>query len=75
MPINVSVIEANFENGAIVSPKTLVAMGVVSSLRKKSPLIKILGTGVLTKKVTIEGCMISASAQLKVETAGGKVLK
>ena len=73
MPINVSVIEANFENGATVNPRALVALGVVSSFRKKAPVIKILGTGILTKKVTIEGCIISASAKIKVETAGGKV--
>jgi large subunit ribosomal protein L15 len=74
MPINVSVIEANFEAGATISPRTLVTAGVVSTFRKRVPVIKILGTGELTKKVTIEGCMVSESAKAKVEKAGGKVI-
>ena len=74
MPINLSVIESNFENGATVSPNTIVALGLVSTFRKKAPVIKILGTGTLTKKVTISGCTISASAKTKVEQVGGKVI-
>lgn len=75
MPINLSVIEANFEVGATVSPRSLVNAGVVSTMRKRVPVVKILGTGTLTKKVTIEGCSISASAEAKVVAAGGKVVK
>lgn len=74
MPINLSLIETHYENGGTVSPRSLVNLGLVSSFRKKVPIIKILGTGTLTKKVTIEGCAISESAKAKVETAGGKVI-
>ena len=75
MPINLSVIEANFEAGATVSPRSLVTLKLVNTRRKRVPVVKILGTGTLTKKVTIEGCMISASAEAKVVAAGGKVTK
>ena len=74
MPINVSVIEANFEAGDTVSPRSLVNAGVISTFRKRVPIVKILGTGELTKKVTIEGCAVSESAKAKVEKAGGKVI-
>ncbi len=74
MPINVSVIEAHFEAGATVSPRSLVNAGVISTFRKRVPVIKILGTGELTKKVTIEGCAVSETAKAKVEKAGGKVI-
>ena len=75
VPVNVAVLEAKFETGAIVSPKTLIASGVVSSVRKRFPVIKILGTGDLTKKVKVEGCIVSKSAQIKIEKAGGSVTK
>lgn len=71
--VNVSALEAGFDNGADVSPKTLVAAGIISSLRKRSPLIKILGTGELKKKLKITGCSVSASAKEKIEKAGGSV--
>ncbi len=71
--VNVSVLETAFKAGDVVSPKTLVAAGVISSVRKKSPLVKILGTGELTKKLTVEGCQVSASAKAKIEKAGGSV--
>ena len=75
MPINLSVIEANFTAGETVSPSSLVAKKLVNTRRKRVPVVKILGTGTLTKKVTIEGCMISASAEAAVVAAGGKVTK
>lgn len=73
VPVNVSVLEAAFAAGDVVSPKTLVIAGVISTKRKKAPMVKILGTGDLTKKLTIEGCTVSKSAQEKIEKAGGSV--
>lgn len=73
--VNLVKLEANFEAGAVVSPKTLVAKGVVSAVSKKAPMVKILATGEITKKLTIEGCLVSAAAQAKIEKAGGKVSK
>jgi len=71
--VNLSRLEAAFENGAVVSPKTLVAAGVITTIRKKAPTVKILGTGEITKKVSVEGCEASASAKAKIEKAGGSV--
>ena len=72
--VNVAALETACESGAKVDPKTLVTLGVVPSRRKKAPLVKILGNGDLTKKLTISGCQVSASAQKKIEAAGGSVL-
>jgi len=71
--VNLHKLEASFENGAIVSPKTLVAAGVVPAVRKRASKIKILATGELTKKLVIEGCTVSGAAKIKIEQAGGKV--
>lgn len=72
--VNVSALETAFKSGDTVSPKTLVAAGVVETVRKKAPKVKILATGELTKALTIEGCEVSATAKAKIEKAGGKVL-
>lgn len=74
-PINLKTIENNFSNGEVVSPKTLVSKGIIDTYKGKNISIKILGTGSLTKKVTIKNCVLSKTAQTQVEKAGGTVLK
>ncbi len=70
--INVAALET-LESGATVSPKTLVAAGIVATRRKKAPAVKILGNGDLTKKLTVSDCAVSKTAQAKIEQAGGSV--
>ncbi len=74
-PVNLTRLEANFIDGEVVSPKTLVNKGVVSTVSRRAPMVKILATGEITKKLTIEGCQISEAAQAKIEKAGGTVSK
>ena len=57
------------EDGAEVTFETLVAAGLVA---KKFDGVRILGTGELTKKLTVKVAGISASAKEKIEAAGGK---
>ena len=71
--VNVAAIEAAFEAKAEVTPKTLVAAGVISNRRGKAPKVKVLGNGEIAKAVTVTGCAVSKSAQEKIEKAGGKV--
>lgn len=71
-PINVSVLE-QFENGATVNPSALIAAGAVTARQAGKGGIKILATGELTKKLTLEGFTISTSAKEKIEKAGGSV--
>jgi large subunit ribosomal protein L15 len=71
--VNVGVLE-QFDAGTNITPATLVAAGIVSAVRKKAPVIKILGTGEVTKKLTLSGFTISASAKAKIEKAGGTVI-
>ena len=71
--INVSALEV-LENGVAVNPKSLVAMGLVGARRKKAPVVKILGTGSLTKKLVVTDCLVSKSAKEKIEQAGGSVV-
>ena len=71
--INVAALEGALEAGATVTPKTLVAAGVIATVRRKAPAVKILGNGEITKKFSIENCEVSASAKTKIEAAGGTI--
>lgn len=69
-PVNVSRLDAIYDDGDTVDHETLVAKGVI---KKTSTLVKVLGDGELTKKLTVSVDKVSASAQAKIEAAGGKV--
>jgi len=71
--VNVAALEAGFEAGAVVNRKTMVAAGILETVRRKAPAVKILGNGELTKKLKVEDCQVSASAKAKIEAAGGSV--
>ncbi len=71
--VNVAALESAFKAGDVVSPKTLVAAGVIATARRKAPTVKILGNGELKKKLTIEGCKVSKSAEEKITKAGGSI--
>ena len=70
--INVAALE-QLEAGATVNPKSLVAVGLVNARRGKAPVVKILGSGDLTTKLTVTGCLVSKTAKEKIEKAGGSV--
>ena len=60
-----------FEAGDDVTPETLKAKGLIRSLRKD---VKLLGSGEVTKKLTITVHAASKTAREKVEAAGGTVV-
>ena len=66
--VNVEALNA-FENGAVVTTEALLEKGIV---RKTLDGVKILGRGELTKSVTVQAKIFSASAKAKIEAAGGK---
>ena len=59
-----------FEAGSEVTPETLVAAGVVRSLRQP---IKILAGGDITYPLSVKANRFSAAAKAKIEAAGGTV--
>lgn len=66
--VNVSELE-RFDNGTEVSAELLKETGVISKIKDG---VKILGRGEITKKLTVKAAKFSASAQEKIEKAGGK---
>jgi len=57
-----------FDAGDEVTPETLKARGLIRSLRTD---VKLLGSGELTKQLTITVHAASRTAREKVEAAGG----
>ena len=66
--VNVSDLN-KFNDGDTVNLAALMEAGVI---RKPLCGLKVLGNGELTKKITVEAAIFSASAKEKIEAAGGK---
>jgi len=71
--INIGLLNKKFEANEIISPKTLLKKGLIRKIKGKSPQIKILGKGEISKALVIERCEISKNAKEKIEKAGGKI--
>ncbi|MCQ2981248.1 MAG: 50S ribosomal protein L15 [Treponemataceae bacterium] len=69
--VNLVDIEARFNDGETVNRESLVMKGLV---KKQESLIKVLGNGDLTKKLTVDVDKVSASAKEKIEKVGGSVV-
>ena len=68
--VNLRDLEAHYADGETVNKETLVLKGLA---KKADELIKVLGDGELTKKLTVAVDKVSASAKEKIEKAGGSV--
>lgn len=66
--VNVNALDV-FENGAVVNAEALIEKGII---KKALDGVKILGRGEVTKKVTVQAAIFSASAKEKIESVGGK---
>ena len=69
--VNISALEAKFENGAVVDAEALIVSGILSNI--KDARVKVLGGGELTKALTVKADKFSASAKEAIEKAGGSV--
>ena len=66
----------SFINEKTINPSETINMELLKKLKlinKNSQKLKILGTGELKEKVNIEADLISKSAQVKLEKAGGSI--
>jgi large subunit ribosomal protein L15 len=74
VPVNLSVLEAVFENGASVTGAILAKKGIVSLRSGRVPKVKILGGGTLSKSLTVSASAVSGAAKAAIEKAGGTVV-
>jgi len=68
--VNIAQLEAVFDAGAEVTPATLKEKGLVTG---RFDLVKVLGNGDLSKKLSVTADRFSASAEQKIVAAGGSV--
>lgn len=69
-PVNVGRLNDLFADGDTVDAQALVEKGV---LKRATDLVKVLGDGELTKKLTVKVDKVSAGARAKIEAHGGTV--
>jgi large subunit ribosomal protein L15 len=67
VPVNLDALN-RFDEGARVDETTLRSLGLANGT---VPRVKILGSGDLTKKLTVRAHAFSASARAKIEAKGG----
>jgi len=69
VPVNLRDLD-RFDAGAEVTPESLVEKKIIKNTKID---VKVLGTGEISKKLTVRVHAISASAREKIEKAGGTV--
>jgi len=69
--ITLTTLNGKFSDGDVVTPIVLHQKGLV---RRADLAVKVLGTGELTKKITLKGCVATKSVIEKVEKVGGTVV-
>jgi large subunit ribosomal protein L15 len=72
-PVSLEALEAVFLSGAEVTLAALAEKNVIPMHSGKAAKAKILGSGTLTKKLSIKNIPVSASAKAAIEKAGGTI--
>lgn len=70
LPVNVGRLTDHFEAGATIDRSHLVSAGLIPDAKG---IVKILGTGEITKALHFKGVAASAAAKAKVEAVGGSI--
>ena len=70
--VNVAFLNDRFEDGDTVNMETLKAARLVKGTYVT---VKVLGNDDISKKLTVEGCKVSATAKEKIEKAGGSIVE
>ncbi|RJQ14608.1 50S ribosomal protein L15 [Candidatus Parcubacteria bacterium] len=68
--VNLSSINAKFNEGSLVNPESIVKIGLVRKIKGRVPAIKILSDGDIKKKVTFQRVSFSEKAKEKVIKSG-----
>ena len=71
--VNLVDLEKVVKDGDVVNPEYLINKGIISNINGKTPKVKILGTGALTKQITVEDCKTSKSAAEAIKKAKGSI--
>ena len=61
--VNLAILDKIFKAGESITPAVLLAKKLIKRERGQVPMVKILATGDLTKKLEFANCLVSASAK------------
>jgi len=67
--VNLKDLEKVFENGSVITPKALLAKGLVKTIKNG---VKVLGQGELKKKLEVKANAFSKTAEQSIIKAGGQ---
>jgi len=70
--VNVGALNSEFSEGETITAQALKKKGIIS--KKETMYIKVLGSGTLTKKLTVKAHDFSQSAADAIMKAGGKAI-
>lgn len=71
--VNLGFLSKACKDGDTISPATLAKYNVISTFKGTLPQVKILAKGDFNKKLIFEGCLVSATAKVAIEKAGGTI--
>ncbi|MEK7652690.1 MAG: uL15 family ribosomal protein [Patescibacteria group bacterium] len=71
--INLNLIDKKFNDGEVVSPAILVSKKILNLKKGSVVKVKILSMGEISKKIIVEGCLVSEKAVEKIKKAGGEI--
>lgn len=71
--VNLELLEKTSKDGETINPSNLIKKGIVRMIKGRTPKIKILGNGEITKKIILEKCKVSKTAKEAIEKAGGSI--
>jgi large subunit ribosomal protein L15 len=74
VPVNLAALEAAYAAGDTVTPATLAKKGLVTLRAGRIRPVKLLGTGTLTKALSVSDVVASVSAKAAIEKAGGSLI-
>ena len=72
--INVGELSKLVKEGDTVNVDYLLENKIVKKYKGMKPRVKLLGNGILTKKITVEGLELSKSVREQIEKVGGKII-
>jgi large subunit ribosomal protein L15 len=67
--VSLSDLNNNFNEGGLVDEKSLAKLGIINSGKGG---VKVLGNGIIKKKLNVKVSYFSKSAKIAIESAGGK---
>jgi large subunit ribosomal protein L15 len=71
--VTLAIIAKNYKTGEKITRRSLAKKGLLQTVGRKNPQIKILGTANLTAKLIVEGCTCSKTAKAAIEKVGGSI--